>query len=83
MGERTGAYVGLEAQPQYMFGSQFSGPVVREAKLKGAHGWPPTNPDMLAAFIITGPDIAIGKVIEQVQTKNRERKRKMNPSIHR
>lgn len=62
-----GAYIALETQPFFTFGNQVSGSVVCEAKVKGNHGWPPTNSDMLGIFLIQGPDVAVGKVIEQVR----------------
>jgi hypothetical protein len=61
-----GAYIALETQPLFTFGNQFSGSLVREAKVKGNHGWPPTNSEMLGIFLMQGPNVAVGKVIEQV-----------------
>jgi predicted AlkP superfamily pyrophosphatase or phosphodiesterase len=67
LGGFNGAFVALETRPLFMFGNQISEPIIREAKVKGTHGWCPTNSEMFASFLIRGPHIAVGKIIEPIR----------------
>jgi predicted AlkP superfamily pyrophosphatase or phosphodiesterase len=55
-----GAAVVLEAEAGYEFDASFSGAVVGPSTDKGAHGYPPENPDMRASLILEGSGIRPG-----------------------
>lgn len=58
----------LEAEPGYTFiGAVTGGEVVRESKLKGNHGFLPTNPDMHTGFIASGRGIKRGVALDVIR----------------
>lgn len=56
----------LEAKVGVMFDNGVDGPLVEPGKYKGAHGYPPTLPEMRASLLVAGPRIARGKTIGDV-----------------
>jgi hypothetical protein len=44
-------------KPGFSVSGALDGPVVREIKPGGTHGYAPTHPEMLASFLISGPGI--------------------------
>jgi hypothetical protein len=50
----------IDMKPGYSTGAAMDGPLVREIKPGGAHGYAPTHPEMLAAFFIAGSGIRAG-----------------------
>jgi predicted AlkP superfamily pyrophosphatase or phosphodiesterase len=57
MGGATNAEFAVDMKPGFSLGSALDGPVVREIKPGGTHGYAPTHPEMLASFLISGPGI--------------------------
>jgi predicted AlkP superfamily pyrophosphatase or phosphodiesterase len=64
-----GAYVVLEAQPPYNFGSSINGnaPVITPSSEKGNHGYSPHKPEMFASFLVHGPKIKQNTTIGMVR----------------
>ncbi len=62
--EREGGFAGatfaLEAAPGFEFDAALAGAVVGPSADKGAHGYPPENPDMRASLIAAGAGIRGG-----------------------
>jgi predicted AlkP superfamily pyrophosphatase or phosphodiesterase len=50
----------IDMKPGYSIGAAMDGPLVREIEPGGTHGYAPTHPEMLAAFLIEGSGIRAG-----------------------
>jgi predicted AlkP superfamily pyrophosphatase or phosphodiesterase len=50
----------VDMQPNFLIESAMTGPLVRERKPGGAHGYSPTQPEMRASFLIAGPGVREG-----------------------
>ena len=50
----------VDMKPGYAVGGAASGPIHREVKLRGTHGYAPTAKEMRAAFFLAGPGLAKG-----------------------
>jgi predicted AlkP superfamily pyrophosphatase or phosphodiesterase len=48
-------------RPGYQLGYSLDGPVVRERRAGGMHGFPPDDPEMAASFLVVGPGVAKGR----------------------
>ncbi len=57
----------IEASPGYSFNPAMEEPLVSDTSSKGAHGYCPSNPDMNAAFVISGNGIRKGVVIKKMK----------------
>jgi hypothetical protein len=68
--EREGGFTGasfvLEAQEGFEFETSSTGPPVAPSGDKGAHGYPPENPDMYASLIAAGAGIRTGAPLARV-----------------
>jgi predicted AlkP superfamily pyrophosphatase or phosphodiesterase len=51
----------IDMKPGYQIAFSLSGPLSRETKEGGTHGYLPEHPELRAAFFIAGPGIAKGK----------------------
>ncbi len=54
----------IDMTPGYSIGAALDGPLVREIKPGGTHGYAPTHPEMLASFLIAGSGIRPGEAGE-------------------
>ena len=57
MGGAASAEFAVDMTPGFSIGAALDGPVVQEIKSSGTHGYAPRHPEMLAAFLISGPGI--------------------------
>ena len=57
MGGTGNAEFAVDMKPGFSVGGTLDGPVVREIKPGGTHGYAPTHAEMLASFLISGPGI--------------------------
>jgi len=57
MGGASNAEFAVDMKPGFSLGAAADGPVVREIKPGGTHGYAPTHPEMLASFLMSGPGI--------------------------
>lgn len=57
MGGALNAEFAVNMKPGFSVGAALDGPVMREIKPGGTHGYAPTHPEMLASFLISGPGI--------------------------
>jgi predicted AlkP superfamily pyrophosphatase or phosphodiesterase len=57
MGGAANAEFAVDMTPGFSLGGALDGPAVREIKHGGTHGYSPAHPEMLAAFLISGPGI--------------------------
>jgi predicted AlkP superfamily pyrophosphatase or phosphodiesterase len=51
----------IDMKPGYQIAFSLNGPLTRETKEGGTHGYLPEHPELRAAFFIAGPGIAKGK----------------------
>lgn len=58
MGGAPNAVFAVTLKPGYSLGGALEGPVLRKIRPGGTHGYAPTQPDMLASFLISGEGIA-------------------------
>ena len=57
LGGTPNAEFAVDMKPGFSVSGALDGPVVREIKPGGTHGYAPTHPEMLASFLISGPGI--------------------------
>ena len=57
MGGGGDAEFAIDMKPGFSLGGALDGPVVHAIKPGGTHGYAPSHPEMLAAFLISGPGI--------------------------
>jgi predicted AlkP superfamily pyrophosphatase or phosphodiesterase len=57
LGGALNAEFAVDMKPGFSLGAALDGPVIREIKPGGTHGYAPTHPEMLASFLISGPGI--------------------------
>jgi predicted AlkP superfamily pyrophosphatase or phosphodiesterase len=70
LGGSEAADFALDMKPGYSIGAAMDGPLVREIKPGGTHGYAPTHPEMLAAFLIAGDGIRAGADVGEIDMRS-------------
>jgi predicted AlkP superfamily pyrophosphatase or phosphodiesterase len=59
----------VDMKPGFAAGNALDGPLIREIKPGGTHGYAPTHPEMRASFLIAGDGIAKGKNLGDIDMR--------------
>jgi hypothetical protein len=60
----------IDMKPGYSIGAAMDGPLVPAIKPGGTHGYAPTHPEMLAAFLIEGSGIRAGTDLGEIDMRS-------------
>ncbi len=67
LGSNPDAAFMIDAGPGFTFSRSITGEAIGKAIVHGMHGQMPDRPEMAAAFVIAGPGIPHGKMLERVR----------------
>jgi predicted AlkP superfamily pyrophosphatase or phosphodiesterase len=60
----------VDMRPDFFIASTLEGPLTRSTKAGGTHGYSPVHPELLAAFILTGPGVPKGIELGQIDMRS-------------
>jgi len=69
-GSLTQAESIVSMAPGYELGYGFAPPLITPGTSGGMHGYPPDRPEMRSSFFLTGPSIAHGKSLNQIDMRS-------------